>query len=556
MYKCFPILVLLILFGSYSDHTVAQETGTGTRPPNNLQNQNPSTSAPMVMPDSTERVDETSKFYKEGVKLAEEGQFKQAVENFQEALRLNPQYAAAYSALGRTYFKLRQWEKAANNLRRGIELKTKQQQGRAEPNSTKNWQAVSTLAEDNLSLATRVRTVNPQVEMGRQPGQTEEPRTLKITPTNSQIKQPQETNANTVGVTTGTPKSATTQQAPQVEEAGSPVKTVPPQIKQPQETNANGAGVKPLSPEFEKTQESEEAVARVAPLESVNRKASEGKEEPTDDRFAKSITPTITTAAIEGVTPMSAEVPSDDVSLTQIYHVGPNDVLDIRLNDTQSPQSTLFTVTSSGFLEHPMLVEPLPVRDLSVEEIGKRIENDLKKRALSADPKVVVGVRDYASHSILVSGLVKESGTKFLRREAVPLYVVVADAQPLPEAATITVVRNEPNETFQIDLAQPADMDFLVRSGDVITLYPNAMQFIYIGGEVKFPGEKKYRRTLTLRQAILAAGGVSPKSKLAEIRRDDGRGFLVGTRFSLKDIESGIVADPLLKPGDRITVVR
>lgn len=512
MYKCFPILVLLILFGSCSDHTAAQETGTGTRPPNNLQNQNPSTSAPMVVPDSTERVDETNKFYKEGVKLAEEGQFKQAVENFQEALRLNPQYAAAYSALGRTYFKLRQWEKAANNLRRGIELKTKQQQGRAELNSTKNWQAVSALAEDNLSLATRVRTVNPQVEMGRQPGQTEEPRTLKITPTNSQIKQPQE-------------------------------------------TNANAAGVKPLSPEFEKTQESEEAVARVAPLESVNSKASEENQEPTDDRFAMSITPTLTTAAIEGVTPMSAEVPSDDVSLTQIYHVGPNDVLDIRLHDIQSPQSTLFTVTSSGFLEHPMLVEPLPVRGLSVEEIGKRIENDLKKRALSADPKVVVGVRDYASHSILVSGLVKESGTKFLRREAVPLYVVVADAQPLPEAVTITVVRNEPNETFQIDLAQPANMDFLVRSGDVITLHPNAMQFIYIGGEVKFPGEKKYRRTLTLRQAILAAGGVSPKSKLAEIRRDDGRGFLVGTRFSLKDIESGIVADPLLKPGDRITVV-
>ncbi len=157
---------------------------------------------------------------------------------------------------------------------------------------------------------------------------------------------------------------------------------------------------------------------------------------------------------------------------------------------------------------------------------------------------------------MLVSGLVKDAGTKFLRREAIPLYVVVADAQPLPEAARVSVVRNESNQVFEIELNQAVDMNFLVRPGDVINLSPESTQFVYIGGEIKLPGEKTFRRGLTLMQAILAAGGVGPKAKIAEIARDNGEGFLVPTRFNLKEIASGKAIDPLLKPGDRISILR
>jgi protein involved in polysaccharide export with SLBB domain len=251
--------------------------------------------------------------------------------------------------------------------------------------------------------------------------------------------------------------------------------------------------------------------------------------------------------------PAAANAVATDVVLTKLYRVGPGDVLDIRVNDS-AQQSTLFTVTSAGLLEHPLLAEPLAAGGLTVDEISSRFESDLKRRALSEAPRVSVGVRDYASHTILVSGLVKDSGTKILRREAIPLYVVVADAQPLPEAARLTVVRNESNETFEIDLAQAREMNLLVRPGDVITLLPNVTQFVYIGGEVKVPGEKTYRRGLTLTQAIISAGGVTPKSKEARLGRDDGKGFLVVTRFKLKDIESGKIPDPVIKPGDRITI--
>lgn len=246
---------------------------------------------------------------------------------------------------------------------------------------------------------------------------------------------------------------------------------------------------------------------------------------------------------------------ADELALTRIYRIGANDVLDVRVADSASSESTLFTVTPAGFLEHPLLTEPMQVSGLTAEEVTARIESDLKRRALE-NTKISIGVRDYASHTILVSGLVKDPGTKILRREAIPLYVVVADAQPLREAARVTVMRNESNQNFEIDLTESSEMNLLVRPGDVVTLHPNATQFLYIGGEVKFPGEHTYRRGLTLTQALIAAGGVIDKPKEIRLGRDDGRGFLIVTKFKLKDIESGKVPDPVVRPGDRITVVK
>jgi protein involved in polysaccharide export with SLBB domain len=431
-----------ILPSAALEHVAGQVTTTKTQPLTNIKDpKNPISSVPMVVPAPTDRNAVAKGLYKGGMKLAEVGQFSQAAEHFQQAVRLDPEYADAYAALGRAYFKMREWQMATENLRRAAKLNKKHR-----------------------------------------------------------------------------------------------------------EAHANAAGVKTLRQESETTRQPEQRKGTSTPAKE--------KEEPVGVRVAMSVTPASTPAEAKSVSPFSTEPTNEEVSLTKIYRVGPSDVLDIRLNDSQSPQSTLFTVTPSGLLEYPMLTEPLLVTGLTVEEVGTKIGNDLKQGALMDDPKVVVGVRDYASHTILVGGLVKDSGTKCLRREAIPLYVVVADAQPLPEAGKVTIVRNELNEIYDIDLTQVADMNLLVRPGDIVTLHPNVAQFFYIGGEVKFPGEKTYRRSLTLTQAIITAGGVTAKSKVAEIGRDDGRGFLVGTRFNLKGIQSGKAVDPLLKPGDRIMILR
>jgi protein involved in polysaccharide export with SLBB domain len=253
--------------------------------------------------------------------------------------------------------------------------------------------------------------------------------------------------------------------------------------------------------------------------------------------------------------PSTSKPSADDIAPTKVYRVGPGDVLDVRLTESISAQSTLFTLTPAGLLEHPDLSAPLPVAGLTVEEISARIEEDLTRWSPKKTPNVSVGVHEYVSHTILVSGLVKEPGTKILQREGIPLFVVVADAQPLPEAGRVTVLRNESNESFVIDLSEPSEMNMLVRRGDVITLQPNPTQFFYLGGEVKSPGEKTFRRGLTLTQAIIAAGGSTKNAKEARLARDNGKGFLVVNRYKLRDIDSGKVPDPVIQPGDRITII-
>ncbi len=253
--------------------------------------------------------------------------------------------------------------------------------------------------------------------------------------------------------------------------------------------------------------------------------------------------------AATSVSPNSAD------ELTRVYRVGVGDVLDVRLGDAAPLQASLFTVTATGFLEHPNLPEPMAVSGFTTEEIEARLKDDLKRRAISENPNVVVAVREYVSHAILVSGLVKEPGTKLLRREAIPLYVVTADAQPLPEAGRLTLVQHESGEVLNINLADVAQKKLLVRSGDVITVHPTPQQFFYVGGEVKSPGEKSFRAGLTLMQAILVAEGLTSKAKEIQLARENGNGFLQLKRYKLKDINSGKLADPAIQPGDRITVV-
>jgi protein involved in polysaccharide export with SLBB domain len=250
----------------------------------------------------------------------------------------------------------------------------------------------------------------------------------------------------------------------------------------------------------------------------------------------------------------AASAKSDEQILTTIYRIGAGDVLDVRFQNTSAGQQTFYTVSATGLLDHPMLSTPLKVSGLTSEEISSLIESDLKSRAISEQPQVSVGVREYSSHTILVSGLVKDPGTKVLRREAIPLYVVLADAHPLPEAGRATVKSQQRSETIIVDLADPKRMELLARSGDVITVERAPQQFFYVGGEVKAPGEKLFRPGMTLTQAILSAGGVNKKDKEAELAREQSGSLLVSTKYKLKDIYDGKYADPQILPGDRITV--
>ena len=239
---------------------------------------------------------------------------------------------------------------------------------------------------------------------------------------------------------------------------------------------------------------------------------------------------------------------------TRIYRVGAGDVLDIRIRGVSGNASTLFTVSEDGSLSHPLFSHALSVVGLTTDQIGERVSGELKQRSMGDDGITQVAVREYNSHVVLISGLVKEPGTKILRREAIPLYVVLADAQPLPEAALANVV-SRGAQSRTVDLAEAEQMSLLVKPGDVITIQPAPKQFFYVGGEVKSPGELPFRPGLTLTQAIISAGGIKLKGDKVQLTRGRGNGLLTMREFKLKDINKGKIPDPLVEAGDRITVL-
>ncbi|HVF55194.1 MAG TPA: polysaccharide biosynthesis/export family protein [Pyrinomonadaceae bacterium] len=299
--------------------------------------------------------------------------------------------------------------------------------------------------------------------------------------------------------------------------------------------------------------------APVVPLASPVKSAPEengGETKPNANRESPAPSKNPTPGTTSNSTAASAATPA--VSLTSLYRIGTGDVLDIRLLNQSDPrQSTLYTVMAGGVLEYPLLSDPLTVSGMTVEELAGQLIAELKHRAIYDKPQVRVSVRDYASHAVLVSGLVSDPGTKILRREAIPLYVVVAEAQAKPEAGRAVVVSHSTGQTTSVDLTDAAGMNLLVQPGDVVNVVARQREFFYIGGEIGAPGQKDFHPGMTLTQAVLASGGATrPEASRIKVSRQGADGRLVFTEYNLSEIEEGRIPDPGLQPGDRIEVGR
>jgi protein involved in polysaccharide export with SLBB domain len=207
-----------------------------------------------------------------------------------------------------------------------------------------------------------------------------------------------------------------------------------------------------------------------------------------------------------------------------------------------------------GVIDMPVAGGSVSVAGLTPEEIQNVIGAELKRRAVQEKAQVSVGVRQYLSHSVTVTGLIVHPGTKFLRREMVPLYVVLADSQLRNDSGRVVIMRAGTPSTH--DLRDPATLNLNVQSGDVITISSRPQEFYYIGGHIGNPGQKSFQPGITLLQALLAAGGTTRQDGKVEILREGADGRLVTIRYNIKQIRLGTVEDPKLQAGDRIEVAR
>ena len=268
---------------------------------------------------------------------------------------------------------------------------------------------------------------------------------------------------------------------------------------------------------------------------------------------------TVSAQETAGVVPIRASVgdspgtSTPERSATEIYRVGVGDVLDIRLLNSANSKSTLFTVAAGGVIDLPIAGGSISVAGLTPDEIQNIISVELKRRAVDEKARVSVGVRQYVSHSVMVTGLVVNPGTRFLRREMVPLYVVLAESQLRNDGGRVVILRDGlPGQPH--DLSDPSTLNLTVQSGDVITVTSHPQEFYYIGGRINYPGQKVFQAGITLLQALLAAGGTGKQENRVEISREGADGRLVTVAYTIKQIKSGAIQDPKLQPGDRIEV--
>ena len=237
------------------------------------------------------------------------------------------------------------------------------------------------------------------------------------------------------------------------------------------------------------------------------------------------------------------------------YIVGVGDVLDINLPYTATHESTLFTVFKNGTIEYPLLNAPVAVAGLTTDQIGALLASQIK---VIRTPQLKVTVRDYASHSVVISGLVDSAGKKILRRESMPLYVLLTEASVRPEATTVTIIHNG-KEGTPLSLKDESTMSTLVYAGDTIRISggnTSPGQYVYVGGDVTAPGEKTLRSGMTLTQVLLSAGADLTTKRVAKIARRDSNGLLSTVEYDVKSIAQGKIPDPQIVAGDRIEVKR
>ena len=239
---------------------------------------------------------------------------------------------------------------------------------------------------------------------------------------------------------------------------------------------------------------------------------------------------------------------------TEVYRVGVGDVLDIQLSGNAPRASTLFTVLENGVLEYPLAGNPMVVSGMTPAEIASTLRQRIK---VLDNPQVTVSVRDYASHSVSITGFVGAPGTKILRREAMPLYALLAEALMLPEGERATINRKG-SAPIVIDLNDTKLSATLVLPGDVIRISgmpPVQAEYYFVGGEINTPGQKTHHSGITLTQAILASGGVKASAgSRIRISRQGADGKLVTEEFNLRRIQTGKDADPTLQKGDRVEI--
>lgn len=216
----------------------------------------------------------------------------------------------------------------------------------------------------------------------------------------------------------------------------------------------------------------------------------------------------------------------------------------------------LYTVDDDGTVFLPM-VGKVPVRGQSPaqvrEELAKRLTRYLR------NPQVSVEFRERAQLTVGFTGMVRKPGSVRLPKGSRLLDgLAMAEGLQIPDADEQNVRlqrRGEPAARIldlrHVDRQAPLNLE--LQEGDAIYVPRVPMNVVRVLGAVNKPGEVQKKETVTVLEAVLAAGGLTPDAERRQVqilRKDAKQPELL----NLDDVLSGAVPNPVLRDGDTLTL--
>ncbi len=267
------------------------------------------------------------------------------------------------------------------------------------------------------------------------------------------------------------------------------------------------------------------------------------------------------------------------------YYISPDDVLDIRVFDVPDV-SREYRVSATGFLQLPLLHEPIEAAGLTPDQLARLITSRYRAAEILSNPQVGVTIRESRTHSIAITGAVKKPQIYPLFGRST-LLDVLSQAEGLAEDAGETAVITHGDLAMRV-LSKPAtsgdaghgqpvpprtvtvDLKRLLNAGDPslnLDLFPGdrvtvpRAGVVYVVGAVNRAGGftlKEGREEMTVLKALALAEDLKPtaiRDKSMIIRgsheHDQARQEIP---VDLGKVLAGKMPDPRLEPNDILFV--
>lgn len=276
------------------------------------------------------------------------------------------------------------------------------------------------------------------------------------------------------------------------------------------------------------------------------------------------------------------------VSLEQDYRIGPNDVIDVQIDNAPELSKT-FRVTAAGTFLMPYLGR-MTAAQKTPEELAQLITEGLRGDYLK-DPKVTVAVKEYNSRSFFIQGAVRSPGvyqiegkpsllelitlggglaenhgsTAFiihkLKLAASPAGEQKIEGPAAPTQAVDHASEGEDTPRYELRsvninglLRGRFDQDTFLEPGDIINIPPSDVFFV--AGEVNKPGSFVLKEGTSLRQAISLAQGTSLNAAgdRGVIFREGPTGKREELKVDIASVMSGKKPDVLILANDIVMV--